>query len=182
MKTTIINIYGAPGAGKSTLAAQIYSELSKKGESVELVREVAKSYAWKGIKPTVFEQIFITTEQMLHESSLYGKVKYVVTDSPIDLGHFYCNYYHKSNALINLEAYTSQAAEKRELINKPINLFVTVCKPFYTEQGRYSSYEESIEIEKELIECIDPLLMRLKILDLPETRLEKALEVISTWK
>jgi pantothenate kinase len=44
-KTTIINVYGGPGAGKSTSAAYLYYLLKVAGKNVELVREYVKDWA-----------------------------------------------------------------------------------------------------------------------------------------
>jgi len=50
----ILNLYGAPGAGKSTGAAYIFSKLKLKGYNVELVTEFAKDKVYEGSK-AVFE-------------------------------------------------------------------------------------------------------------------------------
>lgn len=41
-KTIVINLLGAPGAGKSTLAALIFSKLKMKNIACEIVTEFAK--------------------------------------------------------------------------------------------------------------------------------------------
>ena len=175
MKTTVVNIYGAPGAGKSTLAAELYAEMSKKGESVELVREVAKEFAWKGQKLSKIEQINVTTEQMLRESSLYGKVKYLITDSPIELGHFYCKYYHGSHALEYMSdlmyGLTGRSRDTK-------HLFLPIIKESYTNAGRYGDLKESLEIEELLLERFECTSMYYNLLSNKETRLKDALEII----
>lgn len=177
MKTTIINIYGAPGAGKSTLAAQIYAELSKKGESVELVREVAKQWAWEGRQPSVFEQIYITTEQMFKETSLYGKVKYVVTDSPIELGDFYNLYYHGNTALTN-EWLIEVSKASYPNVESLVGLFVPIEPKLFQDTGRFSNLEESLIIEKQLKGYLSNQWLQFKVLNNPETRLQDALKEI----
>lgn len=180
MKTTVINIYGAPGAGKSTLAAELYAVMSKKGESVELVREVAKEYAWTGKIPTVFEQIYITNAQMLKETALYGKVKYVITDSPLFLGDIYCRYYHGSNVLFKLNEKVYDLAAQKQLVEYPISLYLTVNEKLYKTEGRYSNIEEAKELDKRIYDNVEKMFPRShKVLENPETRLEQALEVIN---
>ncbi len=41
--TTIINLFGGPGCGKSTLAAEIFSILKKNGISIEFIKSIATS-------------------------------------------------------------------------------------------------------------------------------------------
>ena len=41
-KTLVVNLLGAPGSGKSTIAASIFSKLKFQNLNVELVSEYAK--------------------------------------------------------------------------------------------------------------------------------------------
>jgi len=150
MKTILINIYGAPGSGKSTLATELYSWMKVQGYSVELCREVIKKWAYKGYRPTVFEQIYITNEQMLEETALYGKVQYLITDSPIELGAFYCNYYHGSNALDKLHTQIQVEAKIKGMIDKSFHLYVPIKEEVYKEEGRYSSLQEAKVLDERI--------------------------------
>ena len=51
--TTIINLYGGPGAGKSTSASDLFVILKERGVNAELAREYVKRWAWerRGISP-----------------------------------------------------------------------------------------------------------------------------------
>lgn len=176
MKTAIINIYGAPGSGKSTLAAELYTYMKQNGESVELVRECIKKWAWQGHKPSVFEQIYITNQQMLEESSLYGKVNFLITDSPLALGSFYCNYYHSSNLLDYLANNIYKIAKEKLLVSNVINLYVPIDETIYNSEGRYSSLEEALFIDKMLQKQIPN---EIKILDgLASNRLINSIEYV----
>ena len=46
----VVNLFGAPGAGKSTGAAYIFSKLKMSGINVELVTEFAKDKVWEESK------------------------------------------------------------------------------------------------------------------------------------
>ena len=89
MKTTVINLFAGPGAGKSTVASEVYSSLKRQGKDVELVREYVKDWVWEGKKIGKYDQPYIFGKQSHAESRLYGKVKYIVTDSPFFLSPFY---------------------------------------------------------------------------------------------
>lgn len=96
--TTIIDLYGGPGTGKSTSAAYIYFRLKSLGKSCELVREYVKDWAWEGRKIGPYDQIYFLGKQARRESMLYGKVDYVVTDSPVYLSAYYAQM-HTSNEM-----------------------------------------------------------------------------------
>jgi len=93
MKTTVINLIGGPGCGKSTTAAALFAWMKMAGRDVELVREYVKSWAWDGIKIGPYDQLYLLGKQARQESRLYGKVEYVVTDSPFLLSAVYENFY-----------------------------------------------------------------------------------------
>lgn len=89
-RTRHLHIYGAPGVGKSTLAAVIYAEMKLAGISVELVQEYAQEHVWAGTLDSLL-QGHITLEQIRREEALIGKVDWIVTDSPPLLGPAYAD-------------------------------------------------------------------------------------------
>jgi len=147
MKTKVINIYGAPGSGKSTLAAELYTALKKQGTSVELVREQVKTWIWSGHTPNFFEQVFVTNLQMKEETSHYGKVEYLITDSPIMLGGFYAGYYHNDYMVLDrLYDSIQDKANMLGLVDKPLHLYLDLKKG-NKEGGRLSGFQESQNID-----------------------------------
>jgi hypothetical protein len=141
MKTTCINLFGGPGSGKSTLAAGIFSEMKSLGISTELVGEYVKKWAWQGRPVRPIDQIYILGKQAQAEASLYGKVDFIVTDSPILLSGAYamlqpdgkCDYVSDA-ALGFVRAHSDEV--------KHINLFLRRNKPYDT-RGRYESESEA---------------------------------------
>src|SRR5579864_7162545 len=93
MKTTILNVYGGPGSGKSTSAAYLYYLLKCKGENAELVREYVKEWSWEKRPITAYDEIYFLGKQVRHESLLFGKVKWIVTDAPVYMTAYYANLY-----------------------------------------------------------------------------------------
>lgn len=93
MKTTVINLYGGPGTGKSTSAAFLFYLLKAQGDNAELVREYVKDWAWEDRKINAFDQLYFLGKQIRRESMLYGKVSHIVTDSPINLNVLYARRY-----------------------------------------------------------------------------------------
>jgi ABC-type cobalamin/Fe3+-siderophores transport system ATPase subunit len=90
--TTVVNLFGGPGIGKSTIAAQLYSHLKFNKNNVELVQETAKRCVYLNRVPNYYDPLFFLGQQSFSESLLYGKVDYVITDSPILLAGIYQEY------------------------------------------------------------------------------------------
>ena len=85
----IINLFGAPGAGKSTGAAYIFAMLKMRGINAELVTEYAKDKVWENNEEAFKNQAYIFANQYFRISRLENKVDVVVTDSPLLLSCFY---------------------------------------------------------------------------------------------
>jgi hypothetical protein len=143
-KTTVINLLGGPGAGKSTAAAGIYHQFKLMGADCELVREYIKNWAWKGTPIGPYDQFYITGKQSQYESILYGKVDYIITDSPIILGAIYDEYYSGKNVFLTT---------LMDFIDNAQNNGVTYhyyllrrYKPYHNE-GRYQNEDEAKHID-----------------------------------
>ena len=88
-KTIVINIFGVPGAGKSTLALGVAHALSVAGHRVELIQEFAKEKVWEEAFKVLEDQNYIFAKQARKMNRVNGKVDYIVTDSPLMLSHLY---------------------------------------------------------------------------------------------
>lgn len=146
--TTVINLIAGPGTGKSTMSADIYSRMKRKGLNVELVREVAKEWVWEGRKIGPFEQIAIIGEQIKRESSLFGKVDYIITDSPALLGAFYFEYNHGPLFMNSFIKDYYKFSEKNGI--KFENYIIPRSNEIYDTKGRYETLQEALVIDEAL--------------------------------
>lgn len=90
MKTPIvINLFGAPGSGKSTGAAFIFSQLKMRGINCELITEYAKDKTWEKNREALSCQEYIFGKQSFRMKRCRDKVDVIITDSPLPLGIFY---------------------------------------------------------------------------------------------
>lgn len=153
MKTTVINLFGGPGTGKSTAAPDIYSELKKQGESAELVREYVKHWAYTKRKIGKYDQLYLLGKQSHYESFLYGTVKYIVTDSPVLLAGFYATYYHGEIAKYVDEAAKGFVNHSAEDGVKHLNFLLSRDFP-YDSNGRYESEQEALRLDGHLEEYL----------------------------
>lgn len=81
----VINLFGAPGVGKSTIATGLFNLMKVKGQSVELVTEYAKDLTWSKDWMGLAHQPSILAQQDYRLYRLKGQVEWVITDSPLPL-------------------------------------------------------------------------------------------------
>jgi hypothetical protein len=89
MQTTVINLAGSPGSGKSTSAAGVFYYMKLKGINCELVTEFAKQLTWQERFNTLQNQPYVFSKQLDRLLNCIGKVDYVITDSPLFLSALY---------------------------------------------------------------------------------------------
>lgn len=146
----IINLYGGPGTGKSTTAAQIFAELKKRGYNVELVTEFAKDLTWHERYKTLTDQLYILGKQHHKIFMLRDKVDYIVTDSPLFLSAYY-NEYICGNAL---PMCFIELVVDLWLKYDTIDIFLNRSK-VYNPKGRNQTEKEAIKIDEELKDMMD---------------------------
>jgi hypothetical protein len=142
-----INFYSGPCCGKSVMAANIFLELKKRNQNVELIQEYAKDLAYDKIKIRPYDQLKIFAEQVSREHRVLQSDPDVitVTDSPIDLSISYARKY-------GFESWQSlvEIARKFNLDYPSINFFLIREDCPYSHTGRYENYEEAIIMDKEI--------------------------------
>jgi hypothetical protein len=148
--TRVINLYGGPGTGKSTSAALLFGMLKMAGENAELVREYVKEWAWEGRRPGEFDQLYFMGKQMRKESMLYGKVDWIVTDSPVMLGVYYARNFAPMAVADGVEmAVRSYYMQARKSSVEHNHVMLKRSKP-YNPAGRYQTEAEAKAIDAEL--------------------------------
>lgn len=88
-KTKVINLYAGPGAGKTTTATKLFGHLKSNYINCELIHEYIKEWVWEGKPILDTDQVLILANQHRKERLLYGKVDYIITDSPMWLVAIY---------------------------------------------------------------------------------------------
>ena len=147
MQTIIVNLFGAPGAGKSTGAAYIFSKIKMAGVNAELVTEFAKDKVWEESKEVFNNQIYIFGKQSFKISRVMNKVDVIITDSPIILSSFY-----NSDEIIQEELDALVMKTFNSYNN--MNYFIKRVKP-YQEKGRFQTEGESDQIADEVSTLLD---------------------------
>ena len=140
----VINGYGGPGAGKSTACMNICAALKIAGYNAEYVQEYAKDLVYEQnfemLDGSPQHQFEILKEQTRRLDRLYGKVEFIVTDSPVLLNTVYNN------------ALTPEYAEAiGELYKQYTNFsfFMGRDVSHFQEEGRIHNLEQSIQKDNE---------------------------------
>ncbi len=144
--TIVINLFGGPGCGKSQAASELFSLMKKQHKQVEYVQEYCKSWAWQGKEIGDLDQLYFLGKQSHYEARLYGKVDYIITDSPILLAGIYQDFKSGREHRYTGEAAKAfmQHAESNGVYYK--NYFLERAFPF-DPNGRWESQEEAEQID-----------------------------------
>ena len=134
-KPIVVNLFGAPGAGKSTGAAEIFSALKKAGINAELILEFAKDKTWEHNMKALSVQEYVFGKQSYRLARCRDDVDVIVTDSPLPLSIIY-----NTNPALDISF-------ERTVINifetyENMNYYVNRVKP-YNPKGRNQTESES---------------------------------------
>lgn len=156
--TIFVNLYGGPGAGKSTMAALLFAHLKREGFNCELITEYAKDLCWDNRLHNLENPLKLITEQLQRCIRVNGKVDIAITDSPIILTAIYDN----SFPILTKEKYKQWKNISKELCNllhssfKSLNIFLKRNdKIFYTEGRLEKSVDEARLIDDKVLKYLD---------------------------
>jgi nicotinamide riboside kinase len=82
MVAKVINFYGGPSAGKSTMSAQLFGIMKAQRLNVEYVPEFAKELTWKKSN-SLDDQLYVMGNQHHMIYTLRDQVDFIITDSPM---------------------------------------------------------------------------------------------------
>lgn len=143
----LVNLFGAPGAGKSTGAAYVFSQLKMYGVNAELVTEFAKDKVWEENKAVFENQAYIFGKQYFKISRCADKVDVVVTDSPLLLSLIYNRDPVLGENFNNVVRDVMNSYDCR-------NYYLERVKP-YNPIGRHQTADESDAIGNDIKDLLD---------------------------
>lgn len=170
----VLNFFGGPGVGKSTIAAGHFWNLKTSGVSVELVTEYAKDVTWEGRSNLLNDQLYLLAKQNRRLSRLLDhQVDYAITDSPLLL----CAAYTR----MGNNSYEHLVPLVLELFNSYDNInFVLKRNPeFYTQVGRGQTIAEACNIDTVVLAILEEFNVPHHVLEVGSNPLD-VLEALKT--
>ncbi len=137
----ILNLYGGPGSGKSTVAAHVFTYLKRHDVLTELVGEFAKELIYLGNEQQLTNQVFLMGNQYrkLKDLERYGAMM-AISDSPLLMQRVYCAGKPYEKEIVPLLAKLNNEFDN-------INVFIRRVKKYQTF-GRVHNEDESVELSQ----------------------------------
>ena len=174
-KPLVINLFGAPGAGKSTGAAIVFAELKKRGVNAELVTEFAKDKTWEGNATALGCQEYVFGKQSYRLARCRADVDVIVTDSPLPLSLLYVT----DPALLGDGAFQKVVMNVFNSYNN-LNYYVNRVKP-YNPKGRNQTEAESDALVEPLFKLIVDNGINVKAIHGDDAGYAAVVEEVAEW-
>lgn len=147
--TKIINLFGGPGIGKSSIASGLTYKLKKKHITCDNPYEFPKLLAWDENHSAIRDQLFVLANQHRGIVKSYGKVDYIILDSPILLSLTYKSFYKSDQypATLYGDIFDKLVLD---IYNKyeNINIVLKRSEGIHNDNERYQNLEESKELDE----------------------------------
>lgn len=153
----IINLFGAPSAGKSTAMLGLTYKMKMMGLSVENTPEFFKEMIYEDGRTEVFGgQLYVLGEQNRRIARLVGKNDFAVTDCPLPLIGFYTS----EDYVVGFHDFVKNLNNKYDNIN-----YLILRKHEFENEKRVHDEIQSKKIEESLPLYLDNLGIKYKILE-----------------
>ncbi len=144
MESIVVNLFGGPGCGKSTISAAVFSLLKMHDVNAELITEFAKDLTWEKRNKALEDQYYVWGKQYHKMWRVKDQVEVMVTDSPLLLGLIYGG----NKAVCFRETVVHSFKEFNNM-----NYFLMRTKK-YNPKGRNQTEEEANDLDQEVTEML----------------------------
>jgi hypothetical protein len=154
--TKIVNLMGGPGIGKSGIAAGVLYELKKRHISCDAPYEFPKVLAWDENHSAIKDQLYVIANQHRGIVKSWGKVDYIILDSPILLSLIYKSYYKGTEypSTLYTESFDKMVLDIHLQYNN-INILLKRGNGIHNEKERYQNLEQSIDLDNRIKNILD---------------------------
>lgn len=164
----VVNLFGAPGAGKSTGAAYLFALLKMNGYNAELVTEFIKDKIWEQNTAVFQNQAYIFGKQSFKLSRLTSGVDIAVTDAPL----LHSAYYGTGDSF--RDAVMTEFDKYQN-----VNFFVERCKE-YNPAGRFQTEEGADAVGAEIRGFLDKYRVNYYTIKGDRAGYDRALEIVAS--
>lgn len=142
----VVNLYGGPGATKSTVAAEVFAALKRRRIEVELPPEVAKLLTYRGDWRFLSDQLRVFAEQQHYLQMCRDRVQVALSDSPLLLSLVYMppGYYREFEPMVR--AVHDSFENMNFYIERPAH---------YSLVGRNQSHDEAKALDRKTREMLE---------------------------
>lgn len=165
----VVNLWGAPSSGKTTLAAGLFYHLKRLGINAELALEYPKELVWEGRQHQLGDQIMIFAEQRRRIERAAQNCDIVVCDCPILMGASY----YVEDFPDSFRDTLRWAAEQRP----SLDFLVSRVHP-YQEVGRVQKENEAKAIHDRIFELLNRLNIDYRRVDGSDDGLKSVLDEV----
>ena len=148
--TKVINLFGGPGAGKSTISSGLFYEFKIKDIPCDNPYEFPKQVAWEDNLSQITDQLYILANQHRGLVRSYGKVDFIILDSPLLLSLLYKNGYTGDYpAKFYGDSFDHMVLDLFNSYNN-INIFLERPEKEFQVEGRFQDQDESLMLDNKL--------------------------------
>jgi cytidylate kinase len=149
--TKIINLFGGPGIGKSSIASGLTYKLKKKHINCDNPYEFPKVLAWDENHSAIKDQLYVLANQHRGIVKSFGKVDFIILDSPIILSLVYKSLYKGTEypATLYGEYFDKMVLDIHNQYDN-LNILLKRTEGGYNEKERYQSLDESKTLDNEI--------------------------------
>jgi nicotinamide riboside kinase len=144
----ILNLFGGPGIGKTTLAARIFAELKARNIEAACPEEYAKIAIWQGRSYLLDNQLILLGRTWDTITSLADKVDVIILDSPILL----CSHYASE---VEPDHFHKTVLDYHQRYDRINILLSRVDGMNYSTSGRRETSQQAIGIDAKIRSKLD---------------------------
>lgn len=155
----VINLFGGPGIGKSSIASGLTYKLKKNHINCDNPYEFPKVLAWDENYSAISDQLYVVANQHRGIVKSFGKVDYIILDSPVILSLIYKDYYNQKRgsdypSKLYKDSFDQMILDIHNGYDS-INILLKRSEGNHNEKERYQNLSESIEIDAMIKDALD---------------------------
>jgi hypothetical protein len=176
----IINLFGGPGIGKSSIASGLTYKLKKKHITCDNPYEFPKQLAWDENHSAIRDQLYVLANQHRGIVKSFSKVDYIILDSPILLSLVYRSAYTglEYPATLYGESFDKMVLDIHNQYDS-VNIVLKRTEGGYNEKERYQTLSESIRLDTEIENVLVKNNISYHIVEVGEKTVDDILKILN---